>query len=1028
MLSNPAIAHSHPPLKKIDAILYVSFFFSGIAGLVYEVLWAKHLSLIFGNTAYAHTLVLAIFMGGLALGSFCIGRLADKVQDKLIFYSLVEIAIALFCVCTPQLFRFTKNIYIMALRDLPLGPIGITAIKFLIGALCILPPTILMGGTLPILSKLMTRSASVRGKIVARLYYINSFGGVAGTTLAGFYLIYHFGLERSIVLAALINLLIGIAVILLRVFSKKTPQPELLIREESSQEYFSEKIIRISLVAIFLSGFIAMLYEIVWIRMLSTILGSSTYSFSLMLAAFITGITIGSFLISRHMPETKRTFLVFGFCEILIGLGLIFSLPFYERLPFFFLKLSGIFARNPETFVFYSTVKFLLSFLVMLPPTIFLGMTLPLVSKIVSRKLEFLGKKVGSVFAFNTTGNIAGALVAGLILLPVLGLKYTLELGIAMNLVIGFIILSVDKELSLRGKICLVSACCVVFLAYKIIIPDWNQVYFSAQLFRHGRDTRDTFRKFSKRLKNKEVLFYKDGPEATVSVMKVRDDLVLYINGKADASTTETDMTAQIFVAELPLILKPDIKDVLVVGLGSGVTCGSALLHPVNGVDLVEISPSVVDAADYFAEFNYNVLRDKRLHIYIEDARTFVQQTSKKYDLIINEPSNPWMSGTATLFTVEYFWDCLSSLKEDGLMIQWINAYEMNDEIFEMIMRTFCSVFPEVTMWSAGTSDIFLIGSKKPSIPDFSDSEKRLTQIPIRKDLSRIELNGLFTLLSFQLASNRKIEETFKMKGSVNRDYFPILEYKAPLALYTGADIKKLIIYLDQRRVPLETGELLIKKYLEGRKIDYADLENLFTYIIEKSEYNKNLLLSLTKRWHDEYPDDDQAALAYAMHSIDHVENTALRLGRLIHEDRKFGTLDLYASFQMRRLEALRSFLLPSIFDDVTDNIEVCVGLTEEKKAKFYFLLGKAYLKMEDYDEALSYYLKAEELIESKKEDAESQGLDYLKLLNNICFAYFRAGYPDESFAYAKKILAQDENNFHAKTMIKLINLRSSLQ
>ncbi|MDP8230463.1 MAG: fused MFS/spermidine synthase [Candidatus Gorgyraea atricola] len=560
----------------------------------------------------------------------------------------------------------------MASRDLSLGPVWITAIKFLIGAIIILPPTILMGGTLPILSKFMTRSASIRGKIVARLYYINSFGAVIGAVLAGFYFIYRFGLERSIVLAALINLSIGAVVILLRMLYKKAPQAELLPREESSPEYFSEKIVKISLGAIFLSGFTAMLYEIVWIRMLSTILGSSTYSFSLMLAAFISGITIGSFLISRHMPQTKRTFLFFGLCEILIGIGLIFSLPFYERLPFFFLRLSGIFARTPETFVFYSAIKFLLSFLVMLLPTIFLGMTLPLVSKIVSRKLEFLGKKVGSVFAFNTTGNIMGALVSGLILLPVLGLKHTLEFGIAINLLIGFIILSADKNLFLRGKIYLVSACCVVFLTYKIIIPDWNQVYFSAQLFRHDGDTKDTFRKFSKKLKSKKNIFYEDGPEATVSVMKTGDALVLYINGKADASTTKSDMSTQILAAELPLILKPDIKDVFVVGLGSGVTCGSALLHPVENLDLVEISPSVVDAAEYFARFNYNALHDKRLHLYIEDARTFVQRIDKKYDLIISEPSNPWVSGNGTLFTVEYFWDCLNSLKEDGLMIQWV--------------------------------------------------------------------------------------------------------------------------------------------------------------------------------------------------------------------------------------------------------------------------------------------------------------------------------------------------------------------
>jgi len=357
-------------------------------------------------------------------------------------------------------------------------------------------------------------------------------------------------------------------------------------------------------------------------------------------------------------------------------------------------------------------------------------------------------------------------------------------------------------------------------------------------------------------------------------------------------------------------------------------------------------------------------------------------------------------------------------------MVQWIHAYEMNDEVFEMIMRTFCSVFPEVTMWSTGVSDILFIGSKKMIVPDFVRSEERITQAPIREDLSRIGLSDLFTLLSFQLASNKNVKETFRMRGTVNSDYFPILEYKAPLALYTGTAVRRLIIYLDERRIPLERGDLLMKKYLERRKIDYADLESLFKYISKRSDYNKNLLLSLTKRWHDEYPDDGQAELAYTMHNIDHVENTAIRLGKLIHRDKKFRTLDLYASFQMRRYETLRSFLLPAIFDDVADKIKTCIGLTKDRKAKFYSLLGRVYFRMENYREALRYCLNAEELIESKKEDAESQGLDYLRLLNNISLTYFRAGDPNKSAVYAKKVLSRNEDNSHAKKIMEFINLK----
>lgn len=1021
--------------KRINLILYMSFLLSGVAGLIYEVLWARYLSLIFGNTAYAHSLVLATFMGGLALGSYLLGRSADKIKDKLSFYAWIQIGIAVFCIFTPYLFAASKSIYIGAAKNLSLGPAGITIIKFLIGAAIMLPPTILMGGTLPILSKFMIQSLFKRGKTVARLYCINSLGAVLGTLLAGFYLIYHFGLRHAITVAAVINVLAGGIIFLLRYFHKKTLQ-RLPAKEESPSEegqeeslpeeevkpyeaeIYSPQIIKVSLVAIFLSGFAAMLYEVVWIRLLSIVLGSSTYSFSLMLAAFISGITIGSFLISKFMPREKKTYFFFGLCEIFIALTLILTLPFYGRLPFLFIQLSDIFSRKPETFIFYSAIKFFLCFLVMLPPTIFLGMTLPLVSKITSNKLKVLGRKIGGVFAINTAGNILGALAAGLLLISILGLKYTLEVGIVINLLVGVVIVFTDKTVSFKKTFVLASACYLVFFGYKMMVPDWNKAWFTQQIFRK-MDGRETYEDYSERMNiaRDRIVFYKDGVDATVSVFKWPGSLSLYVNGKADASTSGGDLSTQIMLAQLPMTLKPRAEDLLVVGLGSGITCGSALLHPIENLDVVEICQSVVDANTYFASFNNYALKDERLHLYVEDAKTFLQKSKKKYDVIISEPSNPWISGIGSLFSIEFFEDCARHLKDGGLMIQWVQGYEIDNETFELVLRTFHSIFPEIQVWIAGTTDVLLVGSETKIEPDLNESEKRMAQKQIKDDLSKIGINDLFTLLNMQTTSAESLRSSLKMNGRVHSDYYPILDYRAPMVLYTDSYLRLSKVAVDERRDTLAEGNLLLDTYLKDHKIDRNNLQNLYRHISKYKINNKELIIPLAVKWYREYPEDENATLAYASHNIDSLENSIRLLEKLIVEDKKLEYLDSYATTVVKKYKILRASFFPEALSDAIEKLEMCISLSKDKKPTFYYFAGKIHIDRKDYETALVYYLKGEQSMEFKESTKQGKK-NYLNLLDNISFAYLKTDNPDKALEYAEKILALDKNNPRAKLII----------
>ena len=1032
--------------KKINAILFYCFFLSGLAGLIYEVLWAKYLSLIFGHTTYAHTLVLSTFMAGLALGSLLLGRLSDRIENRLSLFAWIQIGIGFYCFFTPELFDFSKNIYIPLAKNSFLNPAGILIIKFIIGALIMLPPTVLMGGTLPILTRFMVKSLSTRGETVARLYYINSFGAVVGTLLAGFFLIYRLGFRLSITTAVFINLFVGLIALVVKMLYQKYILSQKYRQEEDTYEEKEEsadtrnspsRIIKISLAGIFLSGFVAMLYEVVWIRLLSTILGSSTYSFSLMLAAFISGITLGSFLISKFMPRTKDAFLYFGFCEILIGVSLIFSLPFYEKLPFLFLSLSKIFIRTPETFFLYATTKFFLSFLVMFLPTVFLGATIPIVSKIVTRKLRLLGGSIGGVFAFNTSGNILGALITGLVLIPLLGLKHTLELGIIINILLGLAVVFADKNFHSRYKISIAVICLFIFTGYKLIIPEWNKSSFMSQLFRQGAIMLD-YANLSKNIKERNILFYKDGHDCTVAVSEKEGVISLSINGKIDASTG-LDMATQILSSQIPLILKPQAKDVLVVGLGSGVTCGSALLHPIESLDLLEISSSVVEANKYFKDANYNALNDNRLHLYVEDAKTFLQRTDSKYDLIISEPSNPWMSGIASLFSTEYFNDCRARLNDDGLMVQWVQAYESSDEIFEIVLQTFAQVFKEVTVWNIGVYDILLIGSRHKLNIDLANSEHRLAFEPVKKDLARINIYDLFSLLNLQLASNESVRNLTNTGANLlNSDFFPIVEYMAPIALYLTGEVQGPIIELEERNVLTKESNLLIKYYLDDNKITSQNINNLYSYVKERSVFNGNLIRALAKKWHSEYPGDKESILAYSMYNTDSLDNGIAALEGLIFKDRELKYMDNYTSLLVKRYRLCASYLLPGIFYDTIDKLKACLDLADtNNKPKLYYLIGNLYTANKDYGEALGLYTKAEVLLfKQKKEarthteaaDTETGGVNPSLLLNKISTTYLKLGNLKKAFDYAMKAYLFDKQNPLSQSIIRAIQLKNKLR
>ncbi|MEW5721512.1 MAG: fused MFS/spermidine synthase [Thermodesulfobacteriota bacterium] len=841
------------------------FFLSGTAGLVYEVVWARYFSLLLGATALAQTLILATFMGGLALGNWFLGAAVDRARRPLFLYGLLEVLIGLYALTFPRLYQALEGFISLLAFSLEAGETTVWTAKFVLSGLLVLPPTLGMGGTLPVLVKYFTRSVQTSGREVALLYAVNSGGAVAGCLWAGFWLIRTYGLNGPLYIAAGLNLFAGAAALVLASGARSGPVGPAVRtapREPEPQGAWSREQ-KIAIAGAGISGFAVMLFEVAWVRLLSLALGGTTYSFSLMLAAFISGLTLGSLVIRGRIAQVRDPFRLFGVLEILITASLIAALPVYERLPYFVANLSHVFNPVPQTFLYFETAKYGLCFLVMFLPTFFSGMALPVVSQLAAGGLGRLGRRVGLVFAVNTLGTLAGALLVGLYLLPRLGLKATLELGMGLNLGVGLLVLAAGKRGTLRTRAAWPAALAAGFALYVALVPDWNLLVVTAGEYRYRREAPD-YREYLRIFDRMEIVFYEDGPTATTSVVHDRrhDNLVLAINGKPDASS-RYDLPTQVLLAHLPLALRGEARQALVIGLGSGITAGSAITHDLEKLTVLELCPSVVRAARLFDQFNYKVLDDPRLDLRVTDAKTFFQLDRTRYDVIVSEPSNPWVAGVASLFSLEYFRAARDHLAAGGLMAQWCHLYEMDDPTFRTVVRTFREVFPRCELWALGRQDVLLLGYAGRGPIDPAVVRRALARPAVARDLARIGLLDLVSLLSLQIMSEETLARAVYGWDQVHRDLHPVLDYQAPLSFYTQAEVS-LAKKLDERGAPPTAARTHLAAYLRQHPLTDQEYQNLYRLLHGPlfEQAPADLRPNLAAAWYRAFPYSVPAALA----------------------------------------------------------------------------------------------------------------------------------------------------------------------
>jgi spermidine synthase len=759
--------------------LLACFFFSGTAGLVYQVAWSKSLGLIFGHTAYAVATVLAVFMGGLAAGSAWIGRWSESKARPLALYGWIELGVAATGAVSLAGLAGVRTAYVAAYPLAAGNSAVLLALRFIGAALVLFLPTFLMGGTLPVLVRGLSRGKGGLGQRLARLYWVNTAGAVAGTFAAGFLFLPVLGLRLTVAVAVGLNILAGgLALLLSRTEVETTAAPA---TESASARGVAPS--RFLLACFAVVGASAMAYEIGWTRLLSTQLGSSTYSFTLMLATFLTGIVIGSAAFEwwtrRH--EVHRT--TFAVTQTLTALAALAFLVSFPRIPE---VLPPILRATHQSFRGLVLAQFVTSALAMLPAAIVFGFNFPVVMLLLSPKSSDTSSShagdstaVGRAYAWNTLGAIVGATSVGFWLLPLMGSYRLLAATAGANLLLAAALCISDSPRRFAALVVNVVLLCglaaVVFSPY---FYDRDMATFNTVLYWNLYDTPLTLKENAK---TTDVIYAADGLNATISVARTDDYVALRTNGKVDASNE--DATTQLLVGHIGGLSHPAPHRVLVIGFGSGMTVSALARYPeLEHLDVVEIEPAVIGAAPLLTRLNRNVLQDPRVHVILDDGRNFLLTTRNQYDLIISEPSNPWIAGVATLFTREFYHAAQARLAPGGIFVQWVQAYSLFPDDLRMVLATLLTEFHGAALWHGDSPDLLLVAPSPPSAQILQRIQSLWSNPRLHDDFQQLGMEDPAGVFGFYLLDDAGLRR-FAATGLLNTDDRTLLEYDAPRAL-----------------------------------------------------------------------------------------------------------------------------------------------------------------------------------------------------------------------------------------------------
>ena len=780
-------------------LVLLFFFLSGMTGLIYEILWTRMITGIIGAAPFAVSIVLTVFMGGLGLGSYIAGRRIDGIAGPgrlLRLYGILELTIGMYGLALPHLLTFMRPMYVFAYNRLFDQFFLYNLLTFAGCSLLLVAPVICMGATLPLLSRFYVTSMEHVGSHLGRLYGINTIGAAAGSLICGFWLIAHAGIPGSLMIAVWINAIIGACCYIIGSRMKKaaslsTGSETVSARREPVEEVSAGSFPFVPALVIFaVSGFCSMSYEVIWTKLLALIVGPTTYSFTVVLVTFITGLALGSIVFGWMADRHENSYMLLVFTQAAAAVSALVISQLMGNSQIFFGKLIYSFRNHfAQLMLLKSAVLFALMFM----PTFFLGATFPLVCRIYTRSLGSIGKSVGSAYAINTIGAVLGSFCAGFLLIPLFGKEASIRLLVSVQLFAALAVAKVTYEKA-RAKLAnYVIFTLLIFVGFGLLFsfPRWNRAVLSVGKYHRSFDEPERWKlgwfdslfigtRLFSYFDVGKIVYFGDGIGGFTTVKRHADvagktGYSLFNSGKSDASTGGGDMCTQTLLGHFPMLFHPKPDDVLVIGLASGITAGEILHYAVRRLDVVDINKQVIEASDFFRPWNNNVLDDPRTSLIVQDGRAHLQLTRRTYDVIISEPSNPWMAGLATLFTREFFTLAKDRLKENGIYVQWLQGYQIDWENFSLIGRTFADVFPNSVLVETGNSvDYLLVGFK---------GKGGIDALTAAGNLKYAQRSHIVTIpdhrIVYRLIVNEELQRFFG-GGWINTDEYPLLEFSAP--------------------------------------------------------------------------------------------------------------------------------------------------------------------------------------------------------------------------------------------------------
>lgn len=778
----------------LPAVL-VLFTASGFAGLIYESIWSHYLKLFLGHAAYAQTLVLAIFMGGMAGGAWLASRFSARLKNLLLAYAVIEALIGLASLVFHETFvTLSAFAFNRAIPAIGAGA-AVDLFKWGLASLLILPQSVLLGMTFPLMAGGVLRLRPERsGYALAMLYFTNSLGAAAGVLASGFYFIPAVGLPGTLAAAAVVNLAVAAAVALLPALAR----PAMAAPAVSPDAPRTADGARLLLAVAAITGLSSFMYEVGWIRMLSLVLGSSTHAFELMLAAFILGIAFGGLWVRRRIDGAASTERLLGIVQLAMGVAAVATLPVYvwtfEAMEF---AMNSV-ARTDSGYLVFNMVSQGLALAVMFPAAFCAGMTLPLVTASMLRRGA--GERaIGQAYAANTAGAIAGVALAVHVGFPYLGLKGLIVAAAGIDVALGLLLLVRAGSGAPRAFAWSAAAGSAALVGFAGLALQFDAARLASGVFRTGLLQPEG---------KSQVEAHIDGKTATVSVVRTDDVLALRTNGKTDGAVRmvgaepHSDEAMMTLAGALPLILAPRSRQVANIGFGTGISTHVLLAsETLEAVDTVEIEPAMVRAAVRFRPLNARALDDPRSRVHYEDAKTYFASRQARYDVILSEPSNPWVSGVAGLFSTEFYRDLRRYLQDDGLLFQWVQAYEMTPALLATILVALDENFSDYELWLPNDGDLLIVAAKNGRVP--RPDAGALANPRLRAELARFSIGNMDDLLLHRVASRDTLAPYFSAFGAQpNSDFFPVLDIEAPRARFVGAYANELVLLL-QSGLPL---------------------------------------------------------------------------------------------------------------------------------------------------------------------------------------------------------------------------------